>query len=344
MIPREMKEKQFMLDGKSCTYPDIYFEPDYARLYETEDSKAVEYRFECAYGVVTNLFLKREIHIPLPDGVQYYDITTPYGYGGPIIHSTTDRDKLIAAYMEDFRKYTQRERIVSEFIRFHPILRNGQDFEEAYNAIYDRKTVGTNLTYADVVGAEFSKHKRKDIRKLLRNPDIRYEVDENPASLDDFIEVYYSTMDRDGAGKYYYFKPEYFQMLLEKLNGHVITGKVYLRDRVIAMGVYFRYGKYLHAHLSGTLLKYLDYSPANLLKYALATYGQEKGYELIHYGGGTSASEENGLYKFKREFGKNTVFDFYVAKKVWNAPVYRQLVESVNADVNSDFFPAYRSR
>ena len=331
-----------MVDEKSCRYPDIYFEPDYARLYETDDCKAVEYRFQCEYGIITNLFLKRKINISIGDNVQYYDIVTPYGYGGPIIHSAVDKDLLIAAYMEDFKAYTCRENIIAEFVRFHPIIGNGVDFKDNYNATYDRKTVGTNLTYEDVIGTEFSKHKRKDIRKILKNPDIRYEIDEEPSTLDDFLEIYYSTMDRDGAEDYYYFDCSYFQMMLKKFRGHITTGKVFLGDRLIAMGVYFRYGKYLHAHLSGTLSEYLEYSPAYILKYALAIYGHEKGYEVIHYGGGSSRSEENGLYKFKREFGKNTVFDFYIAKKVWNQDVYQQICEAVGADLKTEFFPAYR--
>lgn len=324
------------------TYPDIYFEPDYARLYETENSRAVEYRFECEYGVITNLFLKRKIDIPLGDGVQYYDITTPYGYGGPVIHSKTDKEKLITAYMTDFAAYTNRKNIIAEFVRFHPIIGNGVDFKDAYHSIYDRKTVGTTLTYEDVIATEFSKHKWKDIRRILKNPDIRYEVDENPTTLDDFVEIYYSTMDRDGADDYYYFGESYFREMLEKFRGHITTGKVFLGDKLIAMGVYFRYGKYLHAHLSGTLSEYLEYSPAYILKYALALYGHEKGYEVIHYGGGSSRSADNGLYKFKREFGKNTEFDFYIAKKVWNEGVYRRICEAVGADLKSEFFPAYR--
>lgn len=325
-------------------YPDIYFEPDYARLYETENNEAVEYRFECQYGAVTNLFLKRKINIPLPDGIQYYDIVTPYGYGGSVIHSTTNKDKLIAAYMAEFRRYTELEHIIAEFVRFHPLVGNGVNFKDAYNAIFDRKTVGTNLTYEDVISAEFSKHKRKDIRKILKNPDIRYEVDEHPVSLEDFVEIYYSTMDRDGADDYYYFGKEYFLKMLRLFPNNIITGKVFFCDKLIAMGVYYNYGKYLHAHLSGTLSEYLEYSPAYILKYALALYGHEKGYEVIHYGGGTSSSEENGLYKFKREFGKNTVFDFYIAKKVWNEDVYRQMCKTVGASMDSEFFPAYREK
>lgn len=331
-----------MSNVESCAYPDIYFEPAYARLYETEDNKAIEYRFECEYGVITNLFLKRKINIPLSNGIQYYDLVTPYGYGGPVIHSTTDKEKLIAAYMDDFRSFTIQENIIAEFVRFHPILGNAIDFKEAYNATYDRKTVGTTLTYDDVVGTEFSKHKRKIIRQILKNPKIRYLVDENPDSLDDFIEIYYSTMDRDGADDYYYFNKTYFQQMLDTLRGHITTGKVFLGENLIAMGVYLRYGKYLHAHLSGTLSEYLEYSPAYILKYALAIYGHDKGYKVIHYGGGSSRSEENGLYKFKRDFGKNTVFDFYFAKKIWNEEVYKSICDAVGADTNTEFFPAYR--
>ena len=324
-------------------YPDIYFEPNYAKLYETGDIKAVEYVFECEYGLITNLFMKRIISVDLPDGIQYYDIITPYGYGGPVIHYTTDRDKLISAYMEDFFHYTVRENIVSEFVRFHPLLENGIDFKDAYNAIYDRKTVGTNLTYDDVIGTEFSKHKRKDIKKILKNPDIHYEVDEHPETLDDFVEIYYSTMERDSADDYYFFKRDYFQNMLNGLREHIIVGKVYLRDKLIAMGIYFRYGKYLHAHLSGTLTDFLEYSPAYILKYALAIYGHENGYKIIHYGGGSSRAEDNGLYKFKKDFGKNTQFDFYIAKVIWNRDAYLQICKKAGVDIKTDFFPAYRS-
>ena len=132
--------------------------------------------------------------------------------------------------------------------------------------------------------------------------------------------------------------------MLEAFPHNLITGKVYYMDQLIAMGIYFRYGKYLHAHLSGTLSQYLQFSPAAILKYALALYGHEKGYEVIHYGGGSSRSPENSLYLFKKEFGRTTEFDFYIGKKIWNAPVYHRLVEKAGADENDEFFPAYRKR
>ena len=323
-------------------YPDIYFEPAYAKLYETQSIKAVEYKFESELGIITNLFMMRPIDISLGDGVQYYDIITPYGYGGPVIHYASDKEKLIELYMQDFQQYVDQKNIVSEFVRFHPIIGNGVDFKSAYNSVYDRKTVGTNLTYEDVIATEFSKHKRKDIRRILKNPDIHYEINESPKTLVDFVDIYYSTMDRDKADEYYYFGQDYFQNMLASFPNHITTCKVFLGDIAIAMGLYFRYGKFLHAHLSGTFSQYLEFSPAYILKYALALYGHEKGYRVIHYGGGTSRSEDNSLYKFKKDFGKNTEFDFYIAKKIWNIDIYQKLCKVAGADLGSDFFPAYR--
>lgn len=325
------------------TYPDIYFEPDYGSLYLQPKEKIVEFKVENEFGLITNLFILRPINIETEDVNRYFDIVTPYGYGGPIIHYTSDKKKLIDSYNKTFTEFTKNNNIVAEFIRFHPLIQNAIDFKDCYDIIYDRKTVGTNLTYDDVISTEFSKHKRKDIKKLLKNPDIRYEIDENPNSLDDFIEIYYSTMDRDDADQYYYFNKKYFEQLRIKFPDNLTTCKVYLKDKLIAMGVYFRYGKFLHAHLSGSLSEFLEISPAYLLKYAMAIYGHEKGYEVIHYGGGSSRDENNGLFKFKKDFGKNTEFDFYMAKKIWNNEIYNSLCDVVGADINSDFFPAYRT-
>ena len=325
-------------------YPDIYFEPSYAKIYTFNQEEVHEFIHKNEYGLISNLFIKRKIEVILPDGNNYFDIVTPYGYGGPFIHYFTDKEKLITSYMETFEEYALNNNIISEFVRFHPILGNGVDFEKSYNSIFERKTVGTNLTFKDVITSEFSKHKRKEIKKILNNPDIHYEIDENPQDLTDFIKIYYSTMDRNGANKYYYFDNEYFQKLLRSLPKNLITCKVFHKNQLISMGIYFRYNKFLHAHLSGTLSEYLEFSPSYLLKYAMAIYGHEKGFDVIHYGGGSSPSPENGLYKFKKDFGNKTEFDFYIAKKIWNEKKYKEICELTHSDINSAFFPAYRNQ
>ncbi len=334
------------MNSSDTLYPDIYFEPAYGRLYETPEETCEQFLYETDAGRISDVFLKRRIP-DLPEGEEAFDLITPYGYGGPVILELKDPEKkkeLIDGFMQAFSRYAKENRIVSEFVRFHPIIGNGVDFREAYGSLYDRKTVGTNLTYEDVIGTEFSKHKRKDIRKILSDPLIRYETEEAPDRLDDFLEIYYSTMDRDAADDYYYFGRDYFQKILDSFPENVVTCRVFYGEKTIAMGVYFRYKGLLHAHLSGTLTEYLSHSPAYILKYAMALYGHEKGYQYIHYGGGTSSSPDNSLYQFKKNFGKNTEFDFYIGKKIWDEAAYHRLCALRGVPEDTAFFPAYRAK
>ena len=126
---------------------DIYFETEYGKLYEkVEDGKFQIFEYKDENGKITNRFLKRQIPIQLGDESIYYDLVTPYGYGGPIIEECNgNKENLLKNYEENFQEYCKDNDIVSEFVRFHPIIGNALDFEKMYNSIYMRKTLVTNL-------------------------------------------------------------------------------------------------------------------------------------------------------------------------------------------------------
>ena len=323
--------------------PDIYFELEYAKLYENENCKAVEYRFECEHGAITNLFLKRKIDILCPNGVQYYDRVTPYGYGGPIIRSLTgDKSKLLEQYEKAMRDYTKKNHIVSEFVRFHPIIGNGPDFGMVYSSKFDRKTVGTNVRDYELA-EEFSKSAYKTIRRAEK-AGVTYEILRNDIDIDEFRKIYFSTMDRDSADEFYYFDEKYFDHCREKLGEYLLYVRVLFEGKAIAAGCYFAYGDIIHCHLSGTMSEYLNLSPAYIIKLATATWGRNNGFRYIHYGGGTSPDANNSLYKFKKKFGQNTEFDFYIGKKIWDLEAYNELCKMVGVTEDIGFFPAYRSK
>lgn len=322
-------------------YLDIYFDERYGKVYE-KNEKGISYKFvyECEYGKIENLFIKRKINSSLK--IKYYDITTPYGYGGPVILKSNDKEKLLERYRVEFEKYCMNNNIVSEFVRFHPIVKNALDFKEIYNLEKDRITLGTNIKYyEDPVESEFSKSCRKNIRKAL-NSGVSFEIVEKPSEVDEFIEVYYSTMDRNNASDYYYFDKEYFTGIMDNFSQNIIIVKAIFEGKVIAAGFYFTYNKMVHIHLSGTLSDYLYLSPAYVLRYAVTLWAKENGFEMIHHGGGRTNTEEDGLFKFKKSFAKNTEFDFYIGKKVWNEKVYEELCKEIQDEGNEMFFPAYR--
>lgn len=325
---------------------DIYFTPEWGEVSRyIEDGEPKIFKCNSDYGTIQNQFMLRKI--PLETKKQYYDITTPYGYGGPVI---TECEKgceaqLVTQYEKEFAKYCSDHDIVSEFVRFHPIVGNALDFKEIYHAQCIRQTVGTDLTKDDPVKEEFSKSCRRNIRKAIKFG-LTWEVTQNPSDVSLFIQIYYATMDRNRADKFYYFPEIYFKKCLELFGDHVLLITVKDGDKVVAADFNLCCRKLIHNHLSGELAEYLYLFPRYAGNYAVATWGKEHGYSLIHHGGGRSNDPEDSLFMFKRQFTKDCLFDFYVGKKVWNQEAYDLLVnikeKKTGHNINTDFFPEYR--
>lgn len=322
---------------------DIYFDKNYGKLYEKIENGIAQI-FECktVNGKITNQYIKREIPIKIDNNI-YYDIVTPYGYGGPIIEECIGKkDVLINEYKDMFEKYCNDNNIVSEFIRFHPIINNALDFKTIYDVIYMRKTLCTNLKdYNNPIATQFTTGCRNCIRGCIKKG-ITYEIIECPNTIDSFKEIYYSTMDRNSASSYYYFEDEYFDKLLKHYRNNVVLVKAIYGNKTIAMTIYLTYNKLIHMHLSGTLSEYMYLAPTYVLQYAITLWGKENGYEYIHLGGGRSNSSQDALYMFKRKFSKLYDCDFYIGKKIYNPKVYEKLCEIRNVNKDETYFPAYR--
>lgn len=322
---------------------DIYFRSEYGKMCEEIEGGNCEiFEFSSKNGRIRNMFIKRAIPI-LVEGKQYYDIITPYGYGGPIVLSTDgNKDELLREYDLAFQEYCIEQDIVSEFVRFHPIYNNAMDFQHIYNVEKIRNTIGTNLCLKDPIAEEFGKSCRKNIRRAL-NAGISYKITENPDNIDTFIDIYYNTMTRDNAAEFYYFSRSYFNTMIALLREKMILVEAIYENRVIAANICFVYDKNIHIHLSGTLSEYLRLSPAYILRYAVAIWGKENGLYMIHHGGGVSNSEDDSLYRFKKQFGKNTEFEFHIGKAIYNKSIYDELCR-ISGNNDCDFFPAYRKR
>ena len=323
---------------------DIYFEHNYGKLYEQiEKGIALVFNYKSDYGEIKHLFIKRKIPMA-NNGEVYYDLITPYGYGGPVIinYKTGNKQELLEGFHKKFKEYCLQNNIVSEFVRFHPIISNHKDFKNIYNPIYVRNTVATKVEPdEDPFEKEFSKSARKTIRRAFREG-VTYKITKSPNDIKSFLEIYYSTMNRKEASDYYYFDPNYFEKCLKYFKENVLLIEVIYDNKTVAMAFYFVYNKVIHAHLSGTLTEYLNLSPAYIIKYATAEWAKDNNIKLIHYGGGVSNSSDDSLYKFKKKFTRETEYKFYVAKKVWNEKVYKELSANMENRGNVDFFPAYR--
>lgn len=324
---------------------DIYFNKSYGALYEkTENGSCETFEFRNSLGMVRHMFVKREIPIALEGVTSYYDLITPYGYGGPIMDAVNDsvKQKLATDFIHAFGDYCSSGNIVSEFIRFHPVLNNVADFIGSYDTVFMRNTIQTRLMATeDPLMSEYSASVRRDIRKGLKRG-VEYKVIVNPDNLDRFRDLYFQTMKRNNADEYYYFDEDYFTQCLRLLGPQLVIVEVTWQGTLVAMSLNFVSNDLLHVHLTGSLEEYHHLYAPNILQYALMEWGMQNGIQLIHHGGGRTNETDDKLYLYKKKYGKGEELEFHIGKKIWNQEIYTKLCQKAGVKEEGSFFPAYR--
>ncbi len=325
---------------------DIYFEQAYGKLYEKIEHGTCEcFEYSDEYGSARNIFIKRPIPWLL-DGEQYYDIVTPYGYGGPLVIYAIDKGKLIENYWTSWLKYCKKEKIVCEFVRFSPLVNNQMDFRNKYDTNLNRHTIAIQLL-PDFFESQFTSKCRNTVRKAEKMG-VTCEIDNNCKDIDKFIELYYKTMKKNSASDYYFFPMEYFIQLKENLKDRIMLINAKVNGEIISSSLFMYSDKYMHYHLSATNPEYYIYSANNLILKVAARWGVENSKELLHLGGGVSASSEDRLLKFKASFGKEgeNLKEFWIGRKIYNSEAYDRFVdiskEGKKEREESEFFPRYR--
>lgn len=303
---------------------DIYYLSGYIKALEINgDGHGVLIYYNDGKTKAINVVMKRKI-----DDI-YSDFITPYGYGGFLIEGDSD------IVLSQYRDFCLQNNIVSEFVRFHPILKN-QDKD----SILWGNTISLDTTSRELVLSNIKSKDRATFRKAI-NRGVTIRFTDTLELLDTFLEIYASTMDKDNADDYYYFSSKYYITLFEQLSGQV---KVYYAEQngtVIAMSLIFFCNNKAHYHLSCSTYEGLQCAATNLLLYTVANDCADMGYEYLHLGGGLGGKIDS-LYKFKKAFNRGPDLNYYIGKKIYIPSVYQALCDQKNIVDDGGFFPAYR--
>lgn len=272
-----------------------------------------------------------------------FDITTPYGYGGFIIEGILNESNL-KKLNEEYRDYCRSKNIISEFVRFHPVLENSKINSGIYEVIDLGKTITMKLISKEQIWNDLSSKNRNVIRKAI-NSGVEIFWGRSPELIDEFIPLYNSTMSKDDATGYYYFNKEFYNSILEDLKYNSMIFYALYNQMIISIAIILFGNGNMHYHLSASHREYQNYAATNLLLYEAACWGYENGYKSFHLGGGLG-SKEDSLYKFKKPFNKNSETYFSIGKKVFNQEKYDGLtklrLQENEDDCNTIFFPRYR--
>ncbi len=275
----------------------------------------------------------------------YYDIISPYGYGGGVVKGNIDNDNL-KLLCKQYTNFLYNEGVISSFTRYHPLLNNAEYFKNYLNIEEIGLTITIDISSKDIIWSNVSSKNRNMIRKALKYG-IRVEHGKDYSLLQLFQGIYNETMLRDQADSYYYFNNSFYDSIFFDLEDNYELFYAIYNNKIISMAIILYANEKIHYHLSGTLYEYRNLAPNNLLLYSVACWGNDHGFKKFHLGGGIASSIDN-LYKFKQAFNTKSSNKFYVGKDIINQNKYDYLVEMRKKsdkyfDINKLFFPLYRS-
>ena len=291
-----------------------------------------------------NVVMKRDISMdPHYQGIikenRFYDFSTPYGYGGWLIEGEGPSEELFNAYYG----WCKKNGIVSEFVRFHPVIKNHIYCGDYYHVIELGKTVAIDLSSPESIWSNFTSQNRNKIRKAEKNG-IKIYNGRYPAIFTIFRDVYNETMDKDKALPYYYFEKEFYKSICEDLEQNAQVFYAMLDDTCIAASIMLTCNGKMNYHLSGIRMEYANMAPTNLLLYKAALWGFSNGCKTLYLGGGVG-SEDDSLLMFKKSFNRSENYNrFYIGKMVINEEYYNDLLSMRRQEIeNTNFFPQYRA-
>lgn len=288
------------------------------------------------YGI--NAFFRRDIaedprFARTLERGRYYDITSPYGYGG-FMGRITHREQLLDAW----NTHCRENGYVCGFVRFS-LFSDYRTYFDGETESRTRNVVRNLVPTPEEIWMDFKPKVRKNVKranacglKIVRDPDGTY--------LEDFLRIYYGTMERVNAAPHFFFPRSFFQTLNEMKDNvmyfHAVHGDKIISTELVLVG-----GENCYSFLGGTDSAYFEMRPNDLLKYEIILWARKKGMKNFVLGGGYGA--DDGIFQYKSCLAPNGICDFWIGKKIWDAPVYEELCRTVGADMSTQFFPAYRS-
>ena len=267
----------------------------------------------------------------------YNDITSVYGYAGPLSNSLHPNPQETAVFQQELKTYFDEQQIVSVFARLHPLLEQ----QNLLNGLGEN--IDTNLTVVIDLNCSETEQKKQYSRSLrtqlnrLKKSGIEIIQSVEKEDIDQFYSIYVETMDRVQALPYYYFSIDYFYRFISEIDSALFLAK---KNQEIISGSLCPFTNgIMQAHLNATKNDYLSYSPLKLVLDTARAEGMKRKQNILHLGGGKSGYN-NSLFEFKSRFS-HQYFQFCIWEYIHNPVVYKELSQTKEQSF-VDFFPAYR--
>jgi hypothetical protein len=323
---------------KSCVFYDIYHTYFYHSLESSFPSVLFVSEFD--NEMIAFPFKVRNI-----EDTGYFDLTSVYGYCGPIANKNFKElsKEHFAFFHEEFSRFCNKNYIVSIFSRLHPLCDYSTFFTDFGEVAGINKTVVIDLVQSSESQIKQYRKSTKYEIKYLRERNFTIIETKNPADIDNFIEMYYKTMEKVRAFDRYYYDRDYFHGFLNNEDYEIILLMAEQNGKFAAGAIFTVVGNVMQYHLATTAENSIKDAPMKLILDEARIIAMKKNLHFLHLGGGFAGRDDDNLYLFKSGFSKNRL-QFSVWKHITNTEQYNKLVAYMNIwrTVNN-FFPLYRN-
>jgi hypothetical protein len=327
---------------------EVMAHPEYVRLFARPQDRAIAAALRTASGGILYPVIVRPISAEpwAPADARGCDLTTAYGYGGPFAWSVSPED--VRAFWPRFDAWAASQGVVTSFARLslfsdQLLAFHGESVSGGPNVV--RRVDTTD----DALWNDYRCDARRNI-DIAREHGVTVEFDTEGRRLDEFLEIYTSTMDRRGASQGYYFPRSFFEAFVEKLSGHFTFVHSVIRGRVISSEILLLAAAHAYSYLGGTRAEAFAVGPNYLLKHESFRWCRDQGKKAVVLGGGYQPND--GILKFKQRFGRASEVPFLLGRKTYDADETRRLVEARQGWERQqgrewvpapEFFPEYRA-
>lgn len=330
-----------------CQCSDFYHTYDYHMLSKGPDDHPILITYDYDNCLIAIPLLIRKI-----EGTDYNDVTSVYGYCGPITNSAVSNDFDNTNFKEKFKQLLHDNKIISVFSRLHPFITNQNVVLEGIGDIVSHGHV-VNIDITQSLEEQRHQYNRR-LKSYINKAKTIYHIEKGDTEeyVNAFIDIYYENMRRVGAKPHYFFKKEYFFDLLksEEINAELLIAIETETGNIAGGAIFTNSNGIVQYHLSGAKEEYLKINPIKyLIDYVREQITEEGNQTYFNLGGGLGGSNCDSLFRFKSGFSKDHK-SFSLWKYIVDQDVYWKLVDEriyekgllTEEDKFLKFFPLYR--
>lgn len=314
---------------------DPFSDPDYLKINEIIIPGELEcFVYRDRRSLVAYPYIKRRI-----GNTDWFDVTSAYGYGGfigfPSGASTSEFHRAFCGYCRD-------NGIVSEFIRFHPMVHDPEQMNGGnLKVVYHQPVVWVDYGEQDFIAKGcVNKEVRKKLAKAERNG-VAIIEDRERIYWNQFCNLYNQTMDAKRASAFYHFDGRFFRAL-EELLGPQCSLLVALHEGRVIGGLLMLFSeRFGYNFLSGSDYACNSFGTNEALQCKALEAGQRRGLRGYLLGGGRGG--EDSLFQFKAKFSTQRK-GFFIGSRIHLPETYELIcgTRGVAESTESNYFPLYR--